>query len=180
MDTDQLVARAQAGCRDSLAILWGRHYDENLSLACRVVSDQDRAEDIMQTSFLKALCQIHGFNNGSIRSWFSQIVFRSSIDEMIDDNKRRSSEHRAGIQDDGTNDLGGNQEELFSSAQQARWINSLLLSLPRELSVIAHCYLDGHLEGKIGSQLRITKSAVRRRRAKIGRILQKQLERING
>jgi RNA polymerase sigma factor (sigma-70 family) len=81
-DESQLVLVAQKGNLEAFNELVLMYQDAVYNLAYRILGDSDSAEDITQNSFLIAFRSLHGFRNGSFRSWLFRIATNACYDEL--------------------------------------------------------------------------------------------------
>jgi RNA polymerase sigma-70 factor, ECF subfamily len=79
---EQLVARAQAGDRDSLEDLYLQHFDRIYSYLHMTVGNRHDAEDLTTQTFLKMLESIGRFQWGSapFSAWLFRIAHNLAID----------------------------------------------------------------------------------------------------
>lgn len=102
---DDLVARAGAGDREAMALLYERH-GRGVFAVARALSGSAAAEDIVQETFASALRGLATYSPGlsSVRSWLFAIARNSA---------RRSSRRRVEVPTDSS--------ELFSLGLAAGW-----------------------------------------------------------
>ena len=75
LDDRELVARVQAGDRESFAVLVTRYQRMVFALAQRMTGSPDEASDVVQASFLNALRQIGRFRGeASFKTWLYGIA----------------------------------------------------------------------------------------------------------
>src|SRR6185436_5810712 len=75
LDDRELVARVQAGDRESFAVLVTRYQRMVFALAQRMTGSPDEASDVMQASFLNAFRQIGRFRGeASFKTWLYGIA----------------------------------------------------------------------------------------------------------
>ncbi len=87
----ELVREAQAGNDDAFERLYRKHGRRIYALCLRMVSDPDRAEELMQDAFVRAWNTLGSFQH---RSAFGTWLHRLSINVVLSDmraEKRRSS-----------------------------------------------------------------------------------------
>jgi RNA polymerase sigma-70 factor (ECF subfamily) len=72
---DILVTRAQAGERDALAVLYGRHGRAVYSLALRLTANHASAEDVVQETFLRAAQGLATFRGDApVAAWLKRLA----------------------------------------------------------------------------------------------------------
>ncbi|MEE8443189.1 MAG: sigma-70 family RNA polymerase sigma factor [Dehalococcoidia bacterium] len=79
-DESHLIQRSQQGELDAFNQLVERYQGHVYNLALRMLSDEGRAEDAAQETFISAYRAIGGFRGGSFRSWILRIVANTSRD----------------------------------------------------------------------------------------------------
>ncbi|MEM6719748.1 MAG: RNA polymerase sigma factor [Bacteroidota bacterium] len=68
-----------------------RHKDVSLSLACSIVKDTDKAEDILQEAFIKVYKKIDTFQfNAAFTTWLYRIVINTSYNAVKKDKNRHA------------------------------------------------------------------------------------------
>ena len=79
---DVLIHAIQQENLDALEELYDRHSRTALAVAIRVLGDRDRAEDVVQETFLAVWRQARTFasERGTLRSWLFSIVRHRAID----------------------------------------------------------------------------------------------------
>ncbi len=88
MEEAGAIARLKQGDLSGLEVLVTRYYDQAIRAAYGIVRERALAEDIVQTSFLRAAEKIGQFDaNRSFGPWFLRSVVNLSIN-IADQNKR--------------------------------------------------------------------------------------------
>lgn len=83
----EMLQRMKAGDSEAFAILVSRYSEPLYNLALRIVGDRDRAEDVLQESFIKVYEQIGRFRGESrLSTWLYRIVCNRALSEC----RRRS------------------------------------------------------------------------------------------
>jgi RNA polymerase sigma factor (sigma-70 family) len=77
-----LIASARQGDLESFNNLVLRYQDRIFNLAVRILSDEDLADDVTQTTFLAAYKNLAGFRNGSFQSWLYRIATNACYDQF--------------------------------------------------------------------------------------------------
>lgn len=92
-----LVARARQGDHRAFEALVRKHKDSALSLARRIVSDRDVAEDVTQEAFVKAYLQLERFRGASsFGTWLYRIVVNEARTYLRAARRRQTRwEHQA-------------------------------------------------------------------------------------
>ena len=108
VDSDQdVISRVLAGDRDSFAVLIGRYSDPLYRHALGMTGSPDVAEDILQTSFIKAFHHL-GEVRGRFDAWLFRIVANGCKDWLK--NIRRS--HLSYDEDDQPSTFASPDEDL--------------------------------------------------------------------
>ncbi len=79
----QLIKRIREG--DTLAFrqLVEKYKNVSLSLACSILKDQERAEDVLQESFIKVYEKLHTFReDAAFSTWLYRIVVNTSYNSL--------------------------------------------------------------------------------------------------
>ena len=93
-DTTRLLRAAQAGDRLSLAA-WIRASQADVWRWCAAAAGRDRADDLTQEVFLRALRSLDGFRGeASSRTWLLAIARRTLADELRGTYRRRALRDR--------------------------------------------------------------------------------------
>ena len=140
VDSDQdVIARVLAGDRDSFAVLIGRYSDPLYRHALGMTGSPDVAEDILQTSFIKAFHHL-GEVRGRFDAWLFRIVANGCKDWLK--NIRRS--HLSYDEDD--------QPSTFASPDEGLDRTELRQDLDAALAQLApslrEAFIMKHVEGR--------------------------------
>lgn len=82
MEESELVQAASQGDLTAFNDLILKYQDQVFNLACRILENQDLAEDITQDTFIHAFQKLHQFRGGSFRAWLLKIATNLCYDEM--------------------------------------------------------------------------------------------------
>jgi RNA polymerase sigma-70 factor, ECF subfamily len=78
-DTD-IVARILAGDKRQYGVLVDRYKNRALTLACRLLGNNEEGEEVLQDAFLKAFYALPGFRGDArFGTWFYRIVYNSCM-----------------------------------------------------------------------------------------------------
>lgn len=81
-DTD-IVARILAGDKRQFGVLVDRYKDRALTLACRLLGNNEEGEEVLQDAFLKAFFALPGFRGDArFGTWFYRIVYNSCMTRL--------------------------------------------------------------------------------------------------
>ena len=79
----ELVEKARQGDIKAFSQLVENYKDMSLSLACSIIKDQSRAEDVLQDTFIKVFRKIKGFKgNSSFSTWLYRIVVNTAYNHL--------------------------------------------------------------------------------------------------
>lgn len=83
-DDASLAQRIRSGDREALGDLYDRYASVALATALRVVSDRQRAEDVVHDAFLAVWRKIDRFDpaRGTLRAWLLTVVRNRAIDRI--------------------------------------------------------------------------------------------------
>lgn len=136
MDETMLVNRAQAGEIDGFNGLVLMYQDTAYHLALRLLSDEESAEDAVQTALLSAYRYLHSFRGGSFKAWLLRMVVNACYDEMRR-RKRRQFLPLEPVDDDGepveSPDWMADDADSPEIQAERSEINQTLLACLREL-----------------------------------------------
>src|SRR6266508_1660238 len=79
-----LVREIATGSQDALAILYDRHADAVYAAACRLTTDRQIAEEVVQETFLALWNRAELFNPaaGSLAAWLHTIARNRTVDRL--------------------------------------------------------------------------------------------------
>jgi RNA polymerase sigma-70 factor (ECF subfamily) len=77
-----LINRSKAGDLDAFNLLVERYQNDVYSLALRMTSSTQTAEDVAQDTFISAFRNIERFREGNFRAWLLRIASNASLDEL--------------------------------------------------------------------------------------------------
>jgi RNA polymerase sigma-70 factor (ECF subfamily) len=174
VDDAALVVEVAAGSEGALAILYDRHADAIYAAACRLTSDRQVAEEVVQETFLALWNRAELFNpaSGSLAAWLYTIARNRTVDRLraagrrptllpfsaavtTDDADAGAVERllAAGVVLGGA-DLGPSPEGALESAEVRALIGEALASMPdTERTVIVLAYRDDLTQSEIADRL---------------------------
>lgn len=82
MDETALIHSAIEGDLDAFNRLVLAYQQIAYNLACRMLNDEDLAEDATQTAFISAYRSLKSYRGGSFRGWLLRIVTNACYDEL--------------------------------------------------------------------------------------------------
>ena len=169
-----LVRQVAAGSQDALATLYDRHAEAVYVAACRLTSDRQVAEEVVQETFLALWNRAELFdpNAGSLAAWLHTIARNRTVDRLRAIGRRpRLVPVSAMRQDDeadssaleriafagsvvGGADLGPGPEASMDALDVRRTIRVALDGMPEvERTVILLAYRDDLTQAEIADRL---------------------------
>src|SRR3982751_4129215 len=107
LDDVSLVREVVTGSEDALATLYDRHADAVYAAACRLTSDRQVAEEVVQETFLALWNRAELFDPsaGSLAAWIHTIARNRTVDRLRAAGRRPNLvalSSAAGVNDDTT------------------------------------------------------------------------------
>jgi RNA polymerase sigma-70 factor (ECF subfamily) len=147
---EDLISLVGDGDAQAFALLYDRHSRAAYSLAYRMMSGRQAAEDLAQDAFLKVWRATTSYwaERGSVRTWILSIVHNQGIDQLRSQATRRRTQDKVEA-----SALKYEPSEAFSET----WRNSqrdqareALNSLPQEqLKILELAYFSGYTHVEI-------------------------------
>jgi RNA polymerase sigma-70 factor (ECF subfamily) len=174
VDDAALVVEVAAGSEGALAMLYDRHADAIYAAACRLTSDRQVAEEVVQETFLALWNRAELFDpaSGSLAAWLYTIARNRTVDRLRAAGRRPSlipfSSTGSGDEADsgavdrlvaagsvlGGADLGPGPEGELESAELRALLGEALASMPdTERTVIVLAYRDDLTQTEIAERL---------------------------
>lgn len=94
-----LVERARGGDLEAFNVLVTLYQDFLFSMALRLLSDRDAAEDAVQDAFLHAYRHLGSFRGGVFRAWLARILLNAATD-VLRLRRRRPSQPYPELEDE--------------------------------------------------------------------------------
>jgi len=138
---EELMGRLRDGDRDAFSELVMRHTNRYYSLAYRMLSSREEAEDIVQEAFLTLWSSPTSWDGGretKFTTWFYRVVWNSCID--------RKRKQRPLQMDDGFDppDEGRGAEEALEMKRRKENIDACIGELPvSQQTALALCFYEG-------------------------------------
>ena len=147
-----LAQRIRSGDRDALGELYDRYASVALATALRVVTDRERAEDLVHDTFVAVWQKIDRFDpmRGSLRAWLLTIVRNRSIDRI------RAQRPTLAVDD-------ADEQSLLRSSSNPTWEAAIARRSAAELRAALHglpdeqrqaielAYFEGHTYRQIAA-----------------------------
>ncbi|MCC6242604.1 MAG: RNA polymerase sigma factor [Gemmatimonadaceae bacterium] len=173
-ESDQdVISRVVGGERDAFAVLIGRYSDSLYRHALGMTGSPDVAEDILQTSFIKAFHHLREVR-GRFDAWLFRIVANGCKDWML--NIRRA--HLSSDEDDQASVFAASDEGLDRTGLQSD-LDSALAQLAPSLR---EAFVKKHVEGRsyeemadlLGTTVGVLKMRVQRAREALQALLEEK------
>ena len=173
-DDGALVARVVHGSQEALGILYDRHADAIFAVACRLTTDRQMAEEVVQETFLALWNRAELFDAsvGSLAAWLHTIARNRTVDRLRAAGRRPTLVpfgSVAGGDDDATAalervavngsviggaDLGPGPEAALDAADVRLAIGQALATMPAaERTVIELAYRNELSQSEIAARL---------------------------
>ena len=166
---EELMGRIGSGDRDAFTVLVMRHTKRYYSLAYRMLSSREEAEDIVQESFLMLWTSPASWDRGrqaKFTTWFYRVVANACIDR-----KRKSTPLPM---EDGFDppDEGRGAEEALESKRNRENIDACIGELPEsQQTALALCFYEGisnrEAAGIMGVSVKALESLLMRAKASL-------------
>jgi len=174
LDDAALVLEVAAGSEGALAMLYDRHADAIYAAACRLTSDRQVAEEVVQETFLALWNRAELFDpaSGSLAAWLYTIARNRTVDRLRAAGRRPtlfpfSAMAATDDADPGTvdrlvatgavlggADLGPGPEGELESAEVRALIGEAVAAMPEaERTVIVLAYRDDLTQSEIADRL---------------------------
>ncbi|HVY54510.1 MAG TPA: sigma-70 family RNA polymerase sigma factor [Thermodesulfobacteriota bacterium] len=138
---EELLGRIKDGDRDAFSMLVMRHTKRYYSLAYRMLSSREEAEDTVQEAFLNLWTNPGGWDSGrksKFTTWFYRVIANACID--------RKRKNTTLPMEDGFDppDTGGGAEEAIEVRRRKENIDACIAELPEsQQTALALCFYEG-------------------------------------
>lgn len=155
MNDETLVKECVSGDTKAQRLLFDRFAPKMLGVVMRYINDKERAEDVLQDSFIKVFKSIHKFeHSGSLEGWIRRIMVNTALDQIRKNKKRQKNVE---LDDEGFFELKheSNAEEIL----QAESLMKLVQSLPEGYRTVFNLFaIEGYSHKEIAEELGITEN----------------------
>jgi RNA polymerase sigma-70 factor (ECF subfamily) len=151
LDDRALVARVSEGDGAALEALYGRYGTACYSLARRIITDAQLAQDVVQEVFLTVWRDSHRFDagRGAFSSWLLSMTHHKSVDAVRREENHRKRRSPAEVLDDRPDDTGGVADQAWSTIRGER-VRAALQTLPAvQREALALAYFGGYTQREI-------------------------------
>ncbi len=167
MDDQAVIARVQAGDRDSFRMLVDRYSPSVFRLAWRMTGNEQDAEEVVQESFLRAYRQIGKYEaRSSFGTWVYRIASNYALDMMRA--RRRLGRHTTAFSDEHTDLMerlpseSPGADRLVFSGQVGKRIEEAMAELSeQERTAFVLRHYEGQSIEEIGQALKLNANATK-------------------
>ena len=150
----ELLRQIAGGNRAAFAQFYDRHSTLMFSVACKILSDQSEAEDVLQDVFVQIWEKAKNFDPklGKASSWAAILVRNKAIDRL------RASQRRSRLAEDAGAEFilpdSDSANETAYGHEKAKLIQTAIISLPDEQRrAIELAYFSGLTQNEISEKL---------------------------
>ncbi len=161
---EDLISLVEGEDPEAFGALYDRHSRAAYSLAYRMMSEKQAAEDLVQDAFLKVWRAAGSYQakRGSVRTWILSIVHNRGIDQL------RSTASRRRIQEKVEASAPSSQpSEAFAESwrnTQRQQVREALRTLPEEqLKILELAYFSGYTQVEMADLLDLPLGTVKGR-----------------
>ncbi len=168
-----LISRARKGSRRAQEELYRRYAPRMLSVARMYIRDEQQAEEVMLSGFLKVFTHLSDFRNeGSFEGWIRKIVVRQCISWMRQKDHLVFPEEPVEPEPAGYSDTASNLE--------VEVIQGLIDELPEGYRMVFVMYaIEGYKHREIAELLEIEIGSSKSQLFKARKILQARIQSLN-
>jgi RNA polymerase sigma-70 factor (ECF subfamily) len=169
----ELVREAQAGSDDAFERLYRKHGRRIYALCLRMVSDPDRAEELMQDAFVRAWNTIRSFQHKSaFGTWLHRLSVNVVLSDMRAEKRRSSRELLPGDLDQFKREVRGALPETRMDLERAI---ATLPSGAKEVLVLHD--IEGYRYREIAELIGVAEGTVKSQLSRARRLVRETLER---
>lgn len=142
MNEQQLIEQAQAGDQNAFGVLYLKYRKQSFNTAYRIVRERSHAEDIVQSSYVKAFKKIGQYNGvGPIGGWLHTLVRNAALNHYRDYGRREVQLHSCHVEAQPMGDVRFDLEDF-------EWLRAEIEKLPPTQQKVMKMHLAGktHLD----------------------------------
>jgi RNA polymerase sigma-70 factor (ECF subfamily) len=176
----ELLRQIAVGDRTAFAEFYDRHSTLMFSVASRILNDPGEAEDVLQEAFVQIWEKAGRFdpNLGKAASWAAILVRNKAIDRIRAAQRRTRLAEESGAAHAITTEISELAIENFYGHDQAKFILSAIVELPKEQrQAIELAYFSGLTQDEISQRLNTPLGTIK---ARIRRGLLKLRDQLEG
>jgi RNA polymerase sigma-70 factor (ECF subfamily) len=178
-----VVARVRAGDSEAFRVLVERHARTMFRLACRMIGNEQDADDVVQETFLRAYRQIHRFESrANFGTWLYRIAVNCSLDLLRQRPRRVEEQPSEGAEIPAVDcEASPSPERLTFSAEVQAKVNGALNDLSHaERAAFLLRHFEGQSIEEIGRVLGLRTSATKHTVFRAVQKMRRALEPIHG
>ena len=169
----ELVREAQAGSDDAFERLYRKHGRRIYALCLRMVSDPDRADELLQDAFVRAWNTIRSFQHKSaFGTWLHRLSVNVVLSDMRAEKRRSSREWLSGALDQFKREVRGALPETRIDLERAI---ATLPSGAKEVLVLHD--IEGYRYREIAELIGVAEGTVKSQLSRARRLVREALER---
>ena len=171
-ETD-LVRAAQTGSADAFERLYRKHGRRVYAVCLRMVSDPDRAEELMQDAFVRAWNGLGSFQHKSaFGTWLHRLAINVVLSDMRAEKRRSSRELLPGELDEFEREVGGAMPETRVDLERA------IATLPKGAKEVLILHdIEGYRYREIAELIGVAEGTVKSQLSRARRLVREALER---
>ncbi len=168
-----LVREAQAGSVDAFERLYRKHGRRVYAVCLRMVSDPDRAEELMQDAFVRAWNAIGSFQHKSaFGTWLHRLAINVVLSDMRAEKRRSSRELLPGELDEFEREVGGAMPDTRVDLERA------IATLPNGAKEVLILHdIEGYRYREIAELIGVAEGTVKSQLSRARRLVREALER---
>lgn len=162
MNEKQLIKQVLKGDSSSFGYFVDTYQDMAMTIAFRLLRNQQDAEDVVQNAFVKAYHNMHTYRSSSkFSTWFYRIVYNTAI-TAYNKIKNRSEDYDIDRREIDPIRSESNAVESMEQQEQKERVEEALRKLPEsEAIVVSFYYLEEYSIKEISEIMSLTKSNVK-------------------
>lgn len=171
-----VVADAKLGKRQAQTQLYGLYAQGMFSVANRIVTDQQEAEDVVQESFISAFGRLNSFRGETtFGAWLKRIVINKALDKV-----NKKSLETTELEDRHTNHTEESEPGTYKPEYTVDMVKRAINDLPDGYRIILSLYLlEGYDHEEISDILNISGSTSRSQFLRAKKRLRSELNKMN-
>jgi RNA polymerase sigma factor (sigma-70 family) len=175
MNEESLIKACVAKDPKGQRLLFDTYAPKMLSVCMRYIKDRERAEDVLQDTFVKVFQNIHKFKlEGSLEGWIRRIAVNTALDQI-----RKDKKHQTDLELD---NVAFELPELSHTVEklQAEYLLKLVQALPDGYRMVFNLYaIEGYNHKEIAEMMSITESTSKSQYSRAKNAIREVLEKLN-
>lgn len=172
MDDEALIDDCISGNARAQKSLFDRFAPKMLGVVLRYVNDKERANDILQDSFIKIFQNLTSFKkDGSLEGWVRRIVVNTALDYL-----RRNKKYLGHVEITDISLNVSNSSDAIGKLEKDSLMD-IIQSLPEGYRTVFNLYaIEGYSHKEIADKLEITENTSKSQYSRAKTAIQKLLE----